>query len=263
MKPVYDHAGIQLYHGDCIEVMGELITNGVNVELVVTSPPYPGAAMWNTPEKELHQLNYHSMELSSKLLREGGVLCWQIADVPRPGGVLVPNIALSTLHAIELGLDYRAQVIWNKSASHLAPIPYMWRPAVPAGNHEFVLVFWNGQRKAREKRSGLGYLKKYMSTNVWTIAPETNSTHIAPYPYELARRCIGFWSLESETVIDPFAGSGTTLRVAKDMGRRAIGIEREERYVEMIIRLLEQEVMFFAENPEVQVIEEQSGMELT
>lgn len=68
--------------------------------------------------------------------------------------------------------------------------------------------------------------------------------HPTQKPLQLMTWCLLF-SPESETIIDPFMGSGTTLRAAKDLGRKAIGIEIEERYCEIAARRLSQEVLSF------------------
>ena len=66
-------------------------------------------------------------------------------------------------------------------------------------------------------------------------------THPSPKPYDAMRWFIT--RLPGETILDPFMGSGTTLRAAKDLGRKAVGIEIEERYCEIAARRLEQEVL--------------------
>lgn len=68
-------------------------------------------------------------------------------------------------------------------------------------------------------------------------------SHPAQKPLELMRWCIGLCPIETGLVLDPFAGSGTTLRAAKDLGRKAVGIEIEERYCEIAAKRMGQEVL--------------------
>jgi site-specific DNA-methyltransferase (adenine-specific) len=68
--------------------------------------------------------------------------------------------------------------------------------------------------------------------------------HPAMYPEKLAKDHILSWSNEGDLVLDPFNGSGTTTKMAKHLGRRAIGIEIEERYCEIAANRLRQEVLF-------------------
>ena len=84
--------------------------------------------------------------------------------------------------------------------------------------------------------------------NWWVISnPYTGITegHPAPMSPKLARDHILTWSVPGDIILDPFAGSGTTLWAAKQMGRRAIGIEIEERYCEIAAKRLSQEVFEF------------------
>ncbi len=74
----------------------------------------------------------------------------------------------------------------------------------------------------------------YERTNVWTMNPETRSKHPAPYPLELPEKLIRYYSYVGETVLDPFAGSGTTGVAAKMLNRNHIMIEQDETYVKMI-----------------------------
>ena len=82
--------------------------------------------------------------------------------------------------------------------------------------------------------------------NVWRInnrARENNAGHPAPFPTTLASDHITSWTDPGAIILDPFMGSGTTLRAAKDLGRKAIGIELEEKYCEIAVKRLRQEVL--------------------
>ena len=76
--------------------------------------------------------------------------------------------------------------------------------------------------------------------------PRTNGKRFHPTqkPLALIKWCIGF-APDAKTILDPFAGSGTTLRAAKDLGLQAIGIERDERYCEIIVERLRQQTLGF------------------
>ncbi len=79
--------------------------------------------------------------------------------------------------------------------------------------------------------------------NVWTVSTQNYSeAHFAVFPEELARRCIAAGTKERDVVLDPFAGSGTTLAVAKRMNRDSIGIELQADYLPLIVRRLQSEV---------------------
>lgn len=89
-------------------------------------------------------------------------------------------------------------------------------------------------------RNGLGANLR----SVWSLTTEPYpEAHFATFPRKLAARCIKAGSRPDDTVLDPFAGSGTTLHVAKELGRHAIGIELNEKYLPLIHRRLRQEVL--------------------
>lgn len=92
-----------------------------------------------------------------------------------------------------------------------------------------------------------GKHRKPVGHDAWTVPIALQSDtgdHPCPKPLGLYRRLVEVFSLETDTILDPFAGSGTTLRAAKDLGRKAIGIEVEERYCEIAAQRCSQEVLW-------------------
>lgn len=111
--------------------------------------------------------------------------------------------------------------------------------------HEYILVFRkNGERKAPSEEATLASVltKEDWSRcipSVWQIPPVRKSEgHPTIFPDELARRIIKLYSFAGETVLDPFLGSGTTVKVARELGRVGIGYEREEKYKATILAKL-------------------------
>ena len=82
------------------------------------------------------------------------------------------------------------------------------------------------------------------ATVIRSSEPSEKNGHPCPKPLGWMLWLVGLASLPGETIIDPFMGSGTTLRAAKDMGRRGIGIEIEEKYCEIAAKRMSQECLF-------------------
>jgi len=80
--------------------------------------------------------------------------------------------------------------------------------------------------------------------------PDGKRHHPTQKPLNLMKWCLSF-APAAQTILDPFMGSGTTLRAAKDLGRKGIGIEIEEKYCEIAAKRMRQEVLDFRKNPEV------------
>jgi modification methylase len=161
-------------------------------------------------------------------------LCWdQLSD---RGAIFYnhkPRVQASTLwtpFAVNPGLPIRQVIIWARAGGvNFAPTHY-------CPTHEWILVLaQSGFRLTSRGASGLG--------DVWRVPQDGDNTHPAPFPLALPARAIE--STGPSLVLDPFMGSGTTLRAAKDAGVRAIGIEISERYCEMAVERLAQEAFNF------------------
>jgi DNA modification methylase len=207
MTPYYDDGTCVIYHGDCRELLPR-----VSADVVLTDPPYGigldygHADDWH-PDSDIWRLvsarSIH-MTTSNKHLPY-----W--IDALRSAG-----------------WDYRhCSVYWNATrcgGNWNGQFAYAWEP---------VLSFAKPREPFR--------LRKRMLTDV--IRHDGSRTVDHP-----AERDLGAWTafldlLPGDTTLDPFMGSGTTLRAAKDLGRKAIGIEIEERYCEIAAKRLGQEVL--------------------
>lgn len=245
-RPYYDSEGVTLYHGDCHEILKSL----QSVDIVVTSPPYntlptngkasglhaerkTGRNLW-TERAATGYEEYGKDELGYQLWLEAVMMrCSEIAK-----GVVWMNhktryrdgIAVHPLNFMR-GLALTHEIIWDRGIS-MALNAKRYAPS-----HEYIFGFgrahyWNDD------------LNTEMS--VWRIPPCVNRNadgHPCPFPESLVSPLIQSSCPPDGVVLDPFAGSGTTLRVAKDLGRRAIGIEKDKRYCEMIVRRMAQSVL--------------------
>lgn len=206
MTPYYEEAGITIYHGDCREVLPQL-PDGC-ADLVLTDPPYGVLkAEWD----------------------DEFPMDW-LCDVPRLAGVLAitPGIANLLYMPASVGdLHYRwTLAAYLKNAMTHGPFGY--------GKWIACLVYTKPEVSLHNRGRDLQPV-------IVRERGEEMPDHPCPKPTAAWRWFLS--SLPGEAVLDPFMGSGTTLRVAKDLGRRAIGIEIEERYCEIAARRLAQGVL--------------------
>ncbi|HEY9263232.1 MAG TPA: site-specific DNA-methyltransferase, partial [Mycobacterium sp.] len=131
----------------------------------------------------------------------------------------------------DFGIPLRQRIIWNRKTG----IDVNLRSFCTRG--EYVYLFAKpGFALASHSASGMG--------DVWDLGiAHDEPEHPAPFPLSLPGRCITA-TAGAQVIFDPMAGSGTTLRAAKDEGRRAIGVELEERYCEIAAKKLVQDTLF-------------------
>ena len=230
VKPYYDHDGITIYHGDCREVMPSLS----EVDLVLTDPPYgipAGSAFWrrNGTAIEDDRDETHNVEVEG--WREGAALRISVGYACEFGRGHPEAVTALVAAWGALGFVPWHFYVLLKAAP--APTP---RPTF-ASSWETALISYRGERKWY----GSGYVP-----NSWIgMTPNRLGVGVHPTQKPLDPFCslVGALSPENGLVLDPFMGSGTTLRAAKDLGRRAIGIEIEERYCEIAANRLMQQVL--------------------
>ena len=243
MSLYYDHAGIQIYLGDCREILPEM----ARVQQVVTSPPYNLKKKWWTGGK----MGFHS-DMAKKFTSE-----WYDDEMPE---VEYQQWQVSVLESCMAVCDgcvcYNHKVRYAFKREGRSFHPMEWLMPFPL----WVEITWdrgggvafNSSRPipSDEKIFVLGKPKAWHPqglTTVWRIPPTGQQLeHPCPYPEEIPVRLIGMFSDDGDIILDPFMGSGTTLVAAKNLGRKAIGIEIEERYCEIAAKRLSQEVFDFS-----------------
>jgi site-specific DNA-methyltransferase (adenine-specific) len=239
----------ELILGDCVEEMAKMQEG--SIDLTVTSPPYDnlrtyeGSLQWN--EGIWKQV----LEGLYRVTKEGGVVVWVVGDATINGSETGTSFK-QALYAMEVGFNLNDTMIWNKNsftATGALKVRY-------AQTFEYMLVFSKGKptfnpikdrktkggRKSGGARQIDGSIKPLSSQGkqyneygqrfaIWDIPPVNRDTgHVAPFPEQLANDHIISWSNEGDTVFDPFLGSGTTGKMAKQLGRNFIGVEKVGKY---------------------------------
>lgn len=220
MTPYFEDDAVTIYHGDCREILPTLVGP---IHALITDPPYGvelGTGDLRGNGHGLGKLGYDSYDDTLANFQQ----------------VVIPVIAGI------LGTVRRAAVFAGKHVT-LFPAPSavggVYCPSAVGRNAwgyaNLAAVFFYGS----DPKLHLGADQSVLSS---TETAESNG-HPCPKPLGWMRWLVNKVALEGETILDPFMGSGTTLRAAKDLGRKAIGIEIEERYCEIAARRMAQGVL--------------------
>ena len=203
-EPYYQDDACTIYHGDCRELL-PLIEP---VDLVLTDPPYGIADVW----------------------KGGSGHGWSKASLAQPlrnswdGQPPDPD---TLARCVDAG---RAAVIWGGNYFGLPP-SRGW------------LVWNKPERGFTLAEAELAWTNRDSVIRVGDFPrSDPDREHPTQKPIKLMRWCVSLFP-DAQTILDPFMGSGTTLRAAKDLGRKAIGIEIEERYCEIAAKRLAQAVL--------------------
>jgi DNA modification methylase len=228
-----------------------------SVHLMVTSPPYFDTKMYSrTPIRNdlgnVHDVDAWFRQIEKvwkevyRVLQPGRKAFINIMNLPirdSKGGFRTLNLAGRTIDLCEdIGFIFKRDIVWHKTnavRAHFGTYPY------PGGilinnMHEFILEFDKPAPRGYGKYAHLSDIQKELSridkefwlsikkSDVWVMKPQGSGDrrrHVAPFPLELPVRLIKAFSYVSETVLDPFAGSGTTLLAAAGLGRNGVGYE--------------------------------------
>jgi site-specific DNA-methyltransferase (adenine-specific) len=235
-KPYYEDEAVTIYHGDCREIIPML-----QFDIVITDPPY------GTTQNEWDK----ALDLWNILPKSGRTIF--TASEPFASKQIVSNLD-----------NFSYDLVWEKSVATRF-LDCSWRPL---STHERILIFGRGKyhyspikststpwHKVRRSRQAgnWGVQKEMIAQNgegsrepgsVLFFPNGNNKTeHPTQKPIELFRALILTYTNYDNAILDPFMGSGTTLRAAKDLGRKAIGIEIEEKYCRIAAERMAQTVL--------------------
>lgn len=247
--PFYNAERITLWHGDALAVMREMPDE--SIDIIVTSPPYnmglvpggngrgmyrPGASNkagrfrdgYGAHDDAMDQTDYDDWQRA--ILAE----CWRISRLAvfynhRPR--VEHGILRDPLSNDFGGIPLRQRIIWNRGTG----IDVNLRAFCTRG--EYILLFAKPEMSlASHAASGMG--------DVWDLGIEYGiKDHPAPFPVSLPMRCIQ--ATGAQSVLDPFTGSGTTLRAAANLHIQGVGIELEERFCALAVSRLDQGALDF------------------
>ncbi len=229
IEPYFQKNDIRIYYGDCLEIMSQL----ESVDLIFFSPPYNlgnfrKGSHWGKSEGERLVYLDHNDDMPKKEYME-----WQHKILRSAYSLLNSNGAIFYNHKprtykgvwddrrnlMPQDMSIRQEIVWDKRwMTNFGGTYY-------ANATERIFILARRDWMPNHEYLGLG--------DVWRIAPEDSTLHPAPFPLELAKRVIVSASQEGSLVLDPMAGSFTTLVAAKRMNRKAIGIDISEKYCEV------------------------------
>lgn len=231
MKPYYEHAGVTIYHGDCLEVLGTLAPQ--SADLVLTDPPYG--------------IDYQSARRTDsqarlpKIRNDKQPFIWWLPGAKRitkDSGSLVCFCRWDVQEAFRLaiewaGYDLKSQLVWDRQSHGMGDLAAAFAP-----QHDVAWFAVGDEFEFPGKRPKSIIRAMRLSG--------ANLLHPNEKPCGLMGQLIEATTSNGGCVVDAFMGSGATLLAAKQLGRQAIGIELEERYCEIAARRLSQEVMDLA-----------------
>ena len=236
MKPYYQDSAVTIYHGDCREILPDL----PKVDLVLTDPPYASGARTDS-NRQVRGAMLRSLEdaewFSHDAMTTWGFQWFMRSVISELRVVLVEGCHVywftdwrmtPTVYGMLEAHGYRVNHCLTWAKTHFGMGTY-WR-----NQHENIVFASHGKPRpmAHQDRGSVLTYKGVGSAK---------RRHPTEKPHELLTDIIR--TAGGELVLDPFMGSGTTLRAAKDLGRKAIGIEIEEKYCEIAAQRMAQEVL--------------------
>jgi len=257
------------------------------VDLIITSPPYwqikdygeKGQIGYGQSLHEYLKDLYYVWQECYRVLREGGRFCLNIGDL-FARAIIYGRYKVIPLHAEliaqceRIGFDFMGSIIWQKKttmnttggANVMGSFPYPPNGIIEI-DYEYIHIFkkpGKNKKVPKEVKEASKLTKEewkeYFSGH-WYFGGAKQIEHEAMFPEELPRRLIKMFSFIGDTVLDPFLGSGTTIKTALELQRSAIGYEINKDFLKTIkekLRIEEKSLFAFDDNVEIVERKEQN-----
>ena len=242
---------IELYHGDCLDIMPIKVPDK-SVDLTVTSPPYDNLRTYNNSLEWGEHIWKPIIQELYRITKDGGVVVWVVGDATIKGSETGTSFR-QALYFKEIGFNLADTMIWEKAnpfnfgSNNLYPQSFEYMFIFTKGHiktHNLIRdrVIKNKGKKFKQTRRGKDDYMEYDNKeiilenefgkryNIWKFSTNSIKEHPAIFPEQLANDHIISWSNEGDLVYDPFMGSGTTGKMAVLNNRNFIGIEKDETY---------------------------------
>ena len=229
MTLYYQDDHVTLYHGDARKVLAGM--DDMSVKAVLTDPPYTERTHAKARSNSAERLDgiKEFVAIDDASLRDVLSECGRVSE-----GWVVATLDYRHAFAFDAnppsGLKCQRIGVWVKTN----PTPQITGDRPGQG---WEAISYLHREKGRSQWNGGGHHGNYITQRA---APEGHPTG---KPLSILEDWVEKFTNAGDTVLDPFAGSGTTLRAAKNLGRKAIGVELEERYCEIIAKRLDQGVL--------------------
>jgi site-specific DNA-methyltransferase (adenine-specific) len=225
MKPYYQESGITIYHGDCRDILASVPV----CDLLLTDPPYG--------------ISYRSNYTQGRMFITGDSDSTDVVELLRLAlARLVPQRHVYVFGPLDLStlpIYSTVEIAWDKGRLGLGDLSLPW-----AQSHERITFGVYSTRKDAQSRNR-GALAARLRRGSVISCGQYPELHPTEKPILLLRQLIEASSLIGDTVLDPFMGAGSSLVASRLEGRKAIGIEIEEKYCEIAADRLRQEVLQF------------------
>lgn len=227
IKPYYQEPNITIYNGDCMDILKNISDN--SIDCIITDPPYninyqSGARVMNKKfdymENDNNDFRFNIYPILFNKLKKNSV-CLIFCSFK--------NYAYDYIELLKY-FNIKNAIIWYKPGGGIGDLKHSL-----STDYEMIIVAHKGNCKIQGKRIG----------SIWktTKINPNKIIHPTQKPTSLINKLLNKFSIRSDTILDPFLGSGTTARACKDLGRKCIGIEISKAYCQIAVQRLGQEVL--------------------